>query len=97
MIILGFKNYSTVLYLNLWHYVNKIDATEAVKNEETTLRNVKEIEYVFQMEACTVTYRNGQTARLENVFIRGSKIRFLILPDMLKVRMDAFPFYCLKT
>ncbi|MPC30662.1 Small nuclear ribonucleoprotein Sm D3 [Portunus trituberculatus] len=36
------------------------------------------------MEACTVTYRNGQTARLENVFIRGSKIRFLILPDMLK-------------
>merc|ERR1740137_84345 len=37
-----------------------------------------------QMEACTVTYRNGQTARLENVFIRGSKIRFIILPDMLK-------------
>lgn len=37
-----------------------------------------------QMESCTVTYRNGQTARLENVFIRGSKIRFLILPDMLK-------------
>ena len=37
-----------------------------------------------QMEMCTVTYRNGQTARLENVFIRGSKIRFLILPDMLK-------------
>ena len=36
------------------------------------------------MESCTVTYRNGQTARLENVFIRGSKIRFLILPDMLK-------------
>ncbi|CAL4112282.1 unnamed protein product [Meganyctiphanes norvegica] len=37
-----------------------------------------------QMEACTVTYRNGQTARLENAFIRGSKIRFMILPDMLK-------------
>jgi len=37
-----------------------------------------------QMESCTVTYRNGQTARLENVFIRGSKIRFTILPDMLK-------------
>merc|ERR1719489_131727 len=28
--------------------------------------------------------RNGQTTRLENVFIRGSKIRFLILPEMLK-------------
>ena len=36
------------------------------------------------MEACSVTLRNGQTTRLENVFIRGSKIRFLILPDMLK-------------
>ena len=35
-----------------------------------------------QMESCTVTYRNGQTACLENVFIRGSM--FLILPDMLK-------------
>jgi small nuclear ribonucleoprotein D3 len=37
-----------------------------------------------QMESCSVTLRNGQTTRLENVFIRGSKIRFLILPDMLK-------------
>ena len=36
------------------------------------------------MEACSVTLRNGQNTRLENVFIRGSKIRFLILPDMLK-------------
>lgn len=36
------------------------------------------------MESCTVTLRSGQTTRLENVFIRGSKIRFLILPDMLK-------------
>ncbi|KAJ9587307.1 hypothetical protein L9F63_019163 [Diploptera punctata] len=32
----------------------------------------------------TVTYRDGRVAQLENVYIRGSKIRFLILPDMLK-------------
>ncbi len=32
----------------------------------------------------TVTYRDGRTAQLEQVYIRGSKIRFLILPDMLK-------------
>ena len=31
-----------------------------------------------------MTLRNGQVTRVENVFIRGSKIRFLILPDMLK-------------
>lgn len=37
-----------------------------------------------QMTGITVTYRDGRVASLENVFIRGSKIRFLILPDMLK-------------
>jgi len=37
-----------------------------------------------QMTQITVTYRDGRVAQLENVYIRGSKIRFLILPDMLK-------------
>lgn len=37
-----------------------------------------------QMQNISVTYRDGHTAQLENVYIRGSKIRFLILPDMLK-------------
>ncbi|XP_069700998.1 small nuclear ribonucleoprotein Sm D3 [Periplaneta americana] len=37
-----------------------------------------------QMINITVTYRDGRVAQLENVYIRGSKIRFLILPDMLK-------------
>lgn len=37
-----------------------------------------------QMTQVNVTYRDGRTANLENVYIRGSKIRFLILPDMLK-------------
>jgi small nuclear ribonucleoprotein D3 len=37
-----------------------------------------------QMINVTVTYRDGRVAQLENVYIRGSKIRFLILPDMLK-------------
>ena len=32
----------------------------------------------------TVTHRDGRTGQLEQVYIRGSKIRFLILPDMLK-------------
>lgn len=37
-----------------------------------------------QMSNITVTYRDGRVTQLENVYIRGSKIRFLILPDMLK-------------
>ncbi|KAL8596891.1 small nuclear ribonucleoprotein Sm D3 [Nucella lapillus] len=37
-----------------------------------------------QFSNITVTFRDGRTSQLENVYIRGSKIRFLILPDMLK-------------
>jgi small nuclear ribonucleoprotein D3 len=37
-----------------------------------------------QMTAITCTYRDGRVAQLENVYLRGSKIRFMILPDMLK-------------
>eukprot|EP00118_Oscarella_pearsei_P024760 m.306738 g.306738 ORF g.306738 m.306738 type:complete len:128 (+) comp41545_c0_seq1:100-483(+) len=37
-----------------------------------------------QMQHVTVTGRDGRITQLEQVFIRGSKVRFLILPDMLK-------------
>ena len=36
-----------------------------------------------QMASVTVTYRDGRVAQLENIYIRGSKIRFLILPGKL--------------
>ena len=37
-----------------------------------------------QMVQITMTARDGRVSQLEQVFIRGSKIRFVILPDMLK-------------
>lgn len=37
-----------------------------------------------QMTNITYTARDGRMAALEQVYIRGSKIRFIILPDMLK-------------
>lgn len=37
-----------------------------------------------QMSSVTVTFRDGRVAQLEHIYIRGSKIRFMILPDMLK-------------
>ncbi|XP_022185731.1 small nuclear ribonucleoprotein Sm D3 [Nilaparvata lugens] len=37
-----------------------------------------------EMSACSVTYRDGRVTQYEHIYIRGSKIRFLILPDMLK-------------
>lgn len=38
----------------------------------------------INMSSVHVTYRDGTTSNLENVYIRGSKMRFFILPDMLK-------------
>jgi len=37
-----------------------------------------------QMCDVTVTYRDGRTAQLQNIYLRGSQVRFMILPDMLK-------------
>ncbi|KAK2710750.1 small nuclear ribonucleoprotein Sm D3-like [Artemia franciscana] len=37
-----------------------------------------------QMTDVTVTFRDGRVGQMQNIFIRGSKIKFLILPDMLK-------------
>ncbi|KAI1703400.1 LSM domain-containing protein [Ditylenchus destructor] len=37
-----------------------------------------------QMADVTVTLRDGRTHTLDNVFVRGSSLRFVILPDMLK-------------
>ncbi len=39
-----------------------------------------------QLSNVTVTYRDGRQAQLEYIYVRGSKIRFMIFPDMLKVR-----------
>jgi len=37
-----------------------------------------------QVSNITLTARDGRVSNLEHAYIRGSKIRFLILPDMLK-------------
>ncbi len=39
-----------------------------------------------QLSNVTVTYRDGRQAQLEYIYVRGSKIRFMIFPDMLKVK-----------
>eukprot|EP00794_Sanderia_malayensis_P013991 gene13991-15449_t len=37
-----------------------------------------------QLTQITMTARDGRISNLQQIFIRGSKIRFIILPDMLK-------------
>lgn len=36
-----------------------------------------------QLKRVTMTRRDGKVSHLEHVFIRGSKVRFFILPDIL--------------
>lgn len=36
------------------------------------------------MTGVSFTARDGRTSKLEHVFLRGSQIRFVVLPDMLK-------------
>merc|ERR1711881_725091 len=38
----------------------------------------------IQMTNVTMTSRNGSTVQLQKIYIRGSQVRFMILPDMLK-------------
>ena len=37
-----------------------------------------------QLKDITVTSRDGRVSQLDQVFVRGSQIRFFIVPDMLK-------------
>ncbi|XP_027156861.1 small nuclear ribonucleoprotein SmD3b-like [Coffea eugenioides] len=37
-----------------------------------------------QFENITFTTKDGKVSQLEQVFIRGSKVRFMVIPDMLK-------------
>ncbi|KAJ1668723.1 small nuclear ribonucleoprotein Sm D3 [Coemansia sp. RSA 2052] len=37
-----------------------------------------------QMKDIAVTERDGRTSHLKHVYIRGSNVRFFIVPDMLK-------------
>ncbi|KAG8096848.1 hypothetical protein GUJ93_ZPchr0013g37265 [Zizania palustris] len=37
-----------------------------------------------QIDNITFTAKDGKVSQLEHVFIRGSRVRFMIIPDMLK-------------
>ncbi|XP_010416542.1 PREDICTED: small nuclear ribonucleoprotein SmD3a-like [Camelina sativa] len=37
-----------------------------------------------QLENITYTAKDGKVSQLEHVFLRGSLVRFIIIPDMLK-------------
>ena len=60
--------------------------TVELKNGEVYRGTLDESEESMncQMSAVTMTGRDGRVSKLEQVYLRGSMIRFVILPDMLK-------------
>lgn len=44
-----------------------------------------------QLKDITVTARDGRVSHLEQVYIRGSHVRFFIVPDMLRLVPPRFP------
>lgn len=38
----------------------------------------------LQVRDVTITARNGQVSHMDQAYIRGSHIRFVIVPDMLR-------------
>lgn len=44
-----------------------------------------------QLKDITVTARDGRVSHLEQVYIRGSHVRYFIVPDMLRYDRPEFP------
>jgi small nuclear ribonucleoprotein D3 len=44
-----------------------------------------------QLKDITVTARDGRVSHLEQVYIRGSHVRFFIVPDMLRCARPSPP------
>eukprot|EP01060_Flectonema_neradi_P009875 TRINITY_DN17031_c0_g1_i1.p1 TRINITY_DN17031_c0_g1~~TRINITY_DN17031_c0_g1_i1.p1 ORF type:complete len:112 (+),score=8.37 TRINITY_DN17031_c0_g1_i1:128-463(+) len=40
------------------------------------------------LSAVTLTKRNGTCLELDEVYLRGSQIRFFVLPDQLRIRFE---------
>lgn len=60
--------------------------TAELKTGETYRGELHEAEdnWNVQIKNCTSTAKDGRINHLEHVFLRGSRIRFIIVPDMLK-------------
>uniref|UniRef100_A0A7S0RE46 Small nuclear ribonucleoprotein Sm D3 n=1 Tax=Pyramimonas obovata TaxID=1411642 RepID=A0A7S0RE46_9CHLO len=72
--------------IKLLHEAEGHTVTVEMKTGETYRGQLLESEdnWNCQMGEVTFTAKDGKVSKLEHIFLRGSKIRFLIIPDMLK-------------
>jgi small nuclear ribonucleoprotein D3 len=81
--------------IKLLHEAQGLLVTLELKSGQTYRGKLIEIEDSMnvQLREVTMMDRQGQTTVMENVFLRGSQIRFFIIPDNLKFA----PYLSIKT
>jgi small nuclear ribonucleoprotein D3 len=72
--------------VKLFHEAQGHVVTVELKSGELYRGELDEVEdnWNCQLKDVTATGRDGRVSQLEHLFIRGSRIRFVIVPDMLK-------------
>jgi small nuclear ribonucleoprotein D3 len=60
--------------------------TVELKNGEIYRGRLAEVEDTMncQLKEVTMTGRDGRVVKMENVFVRGGLVKFIVLPDLLK-------------
>eukprot|EP00887_Chlorella_sp_A99_P000746 scaffold5.g746.t1 len=72
--------------VKLLHEAEGHICTVELKTGEIYRGDLEEAEdnWNVQLTKVTATARDGKVSHMEHIFIRGSRIRFVIVPDMLK-------------
>jgi len=72
--------------IKLLHEAEKHTVTIELKTGETYRGHLVESEDNMNSQLSNITFtgRDGRVSTLEHAYIRGSQIRFMILPDMLR-------------
>lgn len=72
--------------VKLLHEAEGHIVTVELKNGEMLRGNLHEAEdnWNVQLSNVTATGRDGKVTHMEHLFIRGSRVRFVIVPDLLK-------------
>ena len=77
---------TTSIPIKLLHEAECHNVTVELKNGEVYYGNLIHAEDSMncKMNNVTCTAKDGQMTKLEHVYIRGSQVRYMILPNLLK-------------
>ena len=72
--------------IKLLHEAECQNVTIELKNGEVYYGHLANAEDSMncKMTSVTLTAKDGQVTKLEHVYLRGSQIRFMVLPELLK-------------